>query len=532
MVKYFNWLKVNEIIMIAICSGLFNLYFIFKNGLIYSIPYLPSYVIQPLNEIDNTGSIFNISEKEVLLLIFITISYLLVFSSLSKFSLQPLIKSNRKNSFEFFFILQTSLLGLIFILLFNDFISLFIAIEIYSLSLYLLILLSPEGSNLPHTGEGVEGGFTKINTFYSILYYIFNSIGSFLLLFSFIILYYILGITSLDSLFKVINNNTLPSLPLLFIFISIFFKLGLAPFHFWAIRIYKIMDSYLLLYFIFIPKIVYIFILLKFLNLFIILQDSNFTPFLLLFLSIALISSIIGSIGGLYQNNFNLLITYSSIFNLGFFLFGLLNYFSDPSFGSLHTFEFLFIYFFNLFSLFLAFFAYSNYTSIIVTQEVWNRNIEQLNKEDNISGIYKFKNFFSNYPFLALSFVISIFSFIGLPPFSGFFAKINIFYSLINNNNNISIYFILFLFIVTLFSASLYLKFIYSIFFSPNPTSSLFTHTSFVWGVVKPQKVLINFSNLGGNINGGTYSLSLFTLVMILYPIISLYFFPYFFFIF
>lgn len=474
-----NWFKVNEIIMLIICVSLFNIYYIFRSGLIYYFPVNN-------NNIDVTNSVFKVSEKEILILLFISIAYLIMFSSdtpINKYSETPnnINREELKNSFEYFFVLFTSLLGLYFIVLFNDFTYLFLAIEVYSLSFYLLILITNFSNSRNYT--------TQTNSLYSILFFLFNSIASFLLLFSFIIIYYYYGLTSLDSFFKL---HSLPSLPLLFIFLSIFFKLGLAPFHFWTIRIYKILNNNLLVYFIFVPKVVYLFILFKFIS-----NDFYNTHIFFLFLFIALLSSIIGSIGGLYHNNFNLLITYSSIFNLGFLLFGFLSYLQLLNFGSLHLFEYLFIYLLHLISLFFAYFLFNPSHST-------NSNI--------------FSNFFlsiSSFPFFAFSFLFIIFSFIGLPPFSGFFAKLNIFISLLNIKNNMSIILILFLFIVTLFSASLYLKFIYSIFFANN-NRMIINNDLLIYNT--PQNI--------------TYFLSFFTLSLLFYPFISIYFFPYFFFIF
>ena len=497
--RLINWFKVNEIIMIIICTSLINIYPIFKSGLILYLPYYN-------DNIETTNSIFKISEKEILILLFISIAYLIIFSSYSPLTNLLTHKDIHKKvcvdqnseynfylSFEYFFVLFSSLLGLFLIVIFNDYTYLFIAIEVYSLSFYLLILVSNFSSSSNYT--------TKINSFYSILYFIFNSIASFLLLFSFILFYFLYGITSLDSFSKLISSSS--SLPFLaiIIFLSLFFKLGLAPFHFWVIRIYKIMNNNLLIYFLFVPKVVYLFIFFKFL-----LPSSllvNNMNLFNLFLFIAILSSIIGSIGGLYHNNFNLLITYSSIFNLGFLLFGFLSYFQIITFGTLHTFEYLFIYFFHLISIFFAYFLFNKSSS------------------DNSNILSNLFLSLSSSPFFALSFLFTIFSFIGLPPFSGFFAKLNIFLSLFNLNNNMSILFILFLFLVTLFSASLYLKFIYSIFFANTQSHPIHDNSNLNNELLissTPQKL--------------TYSLSFFTLSLILYPFISLYFFPYFFFIF
>lgn len=493
----YNWFKINEIIISIINISLLNLYIIFKSGLLLNIPFSTNseYYI-------DGNSILKISEKEIIILLIINLTYMIIFNNNSiQEKIYSLSLRGAYQSFEFVFILLTTLLGLNLICLSNDFINLFLSIEVYSLAVYLLILFK----------------FSKINSLYSILYFIFNTVGSFLLLFSFILLYYFTGILSFDNLERIIISNPETTLSiggvdygvnsiiytsLMLIFISLIFKLGLAPFHFWVIRVYKVLENNILLYLLFIPKLIYLFVFFKFL--FILIPTiSYFPPHFIsssfyFFLFISVLSCLIGSIAGLFHNQFNLLMSYSSIFNLGFFFFGLFHFFFyslvdhplnlDISyFYNSPLFEYLFIYLFNLLALFFAYFLY--------THKVTSFNL--------------FSAHSKKHP-LAIVFIISIFSFIGVPPFAGFFAKLNIFNHILINPNLFSFISILFLFLVTLFSASLYLKFIYALYF--NKSSSTIDSSQ-------------ELPTLPLNIS---FYLSLFTLILVLYPFISIYFTPFF----
>ena len=133
----------------------------------------------------------------------------------------------------------------------------FLALELYSLSVYLLVFKN-------------EINHTRI----SILYFLIGSISSSLILLGFSILYSQTG--SLDINYIIENLNTIieyhdNSMGIIgtgfaLFLIGLLFKLGAAPFQFWVIRVYTQMDLNILLYQSIVPKIAYIFIISKLIN--------------------------------------------------------------------------------------------------------------------------------------------------------------------------------------------------------------------------------------------------------------------------
>ena len=402
MLKY---RRLHEMVLIILIMGLLNIYDILKNVEI------------------SVYDVININEKNIIYLLLITLFFFFIFLHSNK---------SLKNSMEFEIILGLGLIGLNFIIISNDFFLFYLALELYSLSVYLLLFKNEINS-------------AKI----SILYFLLGSITSSIILLGISILYSYTG--SLDMKFiienlEIINNyHKEDSFFLgfaLFLF-GLLFKLGSAPFQYWVIRVYTQMDLKILIYQSIVPKIAYIYILSNFMN----NLTENASLFLFLLLFSAFLSLFIGPVGGITHgiNKFKRIIAYSSILHVGYLLLGIVsNYYSEAIY--LNIFQYLLIYGFNTFQFLLAFFflqSFFNYKN---------------NTRENINY---------NLPLLYFFFLISIFSFIGLPPFAGFYAKLNILLNCFYTNNILlQCFAIIFIIISTLIALFLYLKFITLLYFS------------------------------------------------------------------
>jgi NADH:ubiquinone oxidoreductase subunit 2 (subunit N) len=211
---------------------------------------------------------------------------------------------------------------------------------------------------------------------------------------------------------------------------------------------------------------------------------------------IAIISLIIGAIGGLYQIKIKRLLAFSAINHIGFLIIAL----SINNKISLESFVFYLTQYsltnINIFLIIIAF-GYINYLyPISSTNYTFNNpfmqitntfNKEILNVKSRINGTNNLSNettdlnfinqltgIFKNNSILTLSFVICLFSMAGIPPLLGFFAKQQIL------SAALSVGFI-FLSIIAIntsvISAFYYLKLIQvSTFSSSNLFSTLFTN--------------------------------------------------------
>jgi len=133
----------------------------------------------------------------------------------------------------------------------------------------------------------------------------------------------------------------------------------------------------------------------------------------------SLLSLIIGTVLGLAQVRIKRLFAYSTISHVGFILLAL----SINSIESIQAFIF-----------YLMQYSISNLNAFIILISIGfslfyytndSNDYKQLSEKENspIQLISQLKGYFYINPVLALSFAITIFSFVGIPPLIGFFAK-------------------------------------------------------------------------------------------------------------
>jgi NADH-quinone oxidoreductase subunit N len=143
------------------------------------------------------------------------------------FALKIYAKILKLYSFEIYFLLGTSILGLFFLFSSSDFINMYLSIELYSLSIYCVM------AHFKKKLVSIEAAFK---------YFVIGSISSSLLLLSISSLYAIFGTFNYYELEILLYFNTLePYNHYLFSVLSYFFislliislliKLGAAPFH-------------------------------------------------------------------------------------------------------------------------------------------------------------------------------------------------------------------------------------------------------------------------------------------------------------
>jgi NADH-quinone oxidoreductase subunit N len=456
--------KLHNIGLTILLIGLLNIYNIIKEGTILKI-----------------GQIIKIESFNIKIIIFITIvlSIIINFSSIltrefnsrgkpksltsnsSNFEVKinrgELYKESKKieekdNSIEYDLLIGFSLIGLILITLSNDLIFIYLGLELYSYAIYILILVKE----------------TILIRRISIIYLILSSLMSALILYSFSLLYKFSGSLNLEYISNIISNTTHITSNgengidyiIYLILLGFLFKLGTGPFIYWVLRVYSELSKKILWYQLTIPKFIFFILLLKFMEL---SSYNNSLIYIIYF--IAILSIIIGTIGGLFQNKDNMLLSYSSILNIGYILLSftfIINYFyissplteirnllSPTIYMELWILiQFFIVYIINLLGLFSILFLFSR-----------------------SSFIFNFRSFFSN-PFFYISqrdtsgapevcFIILILSFIGFPPLSGFFSKFYLFYSLFSYPNLTTISVLIFI-LSTLISSFFYFKFLFS----------------------------------------------------------------------
>lgn len=145
----------------------------------------------------------------------------------------PFIKKLNQKTPKFMLLYLITLISGYMAVVSNDFISLFIALEIVSASIFAMIVCFNDTQD--KRALTLEGG-TK--------YYILNLVSSAFMLFGISYIYSILGTVNFSDINTMIINKILPNAPLLNIgeilfFMAFTFKIGAYPFYVWVIDTFK-----------------------------------------------------------------------------------------------------------------------------------------------------------------------------------------------------------------------------------------------------------------------------------------------------
>lgn len=360
------------------------------------------------------------------------IKFILVFCTIFCYIIQSdYIIKQKMFSFEINILILISLLGLMLLVSSYNFIILYLAIELQSLSFYILTA-SKRKSPL-----SIEA---------ALKYFILGSIASSFILFGISIIYGVFGTLNFGNIFLILSNiyyleniNLIIGLinGLLFILTGIFFKMGAAPFHFWLPDVYEGSPNNITSFFAIVPKIAFVGLLIRFI--FDIFADISFF-FEIIFYILAVLSMLLGSLSALQQKKIKRLLAYSSISHIGFILIG----FTSNIFDSI-PYILLYIIIYIVMSINL----WTSYLSL-------NVNHKPIKYLTDLSNIFSFNKLY------AFIIIINIFSMSGIPPLAGFFSKLFLFISAIKAK-----YFglVFFSVLISILSSFYYLRIIKIIFF-------------------------------------------------------------------
>ena len=250
------------------------------------------------------GNSFVNTEFTIILKFFIVLIAFLIF-----YVSKDYLKNNNLYIFEYNILFIFSILGMMIMVSANDLMLLYLAIELQSLSLYVLVALKRDSVRASEA---------------ALKYFILGSIASAIILYGSSMVYSVTGATNYilirDTL---VNDNsfTIFSFGLILILSGIAFKLSAAPFHMWTPDVYEGSPSSITTILITLPKLAALCVLINLL----------FEPFSSLIdvwkqilIIIAILSLLIGSVSALKQENLKRLFAYSTIGNIGYVLIGII----------------------------------------------------------------------------------------------------------------------------------------------------------------------------------------------------------------
>jgi NADH-quinone oxidoreductase subunit N len=297
---------------------------------------------------------------------------------------------NGVHKYEYSVLALMATLGMMTMVSANDLMSLYVGLELQSLSLYVVAAIKRDDARASEAG---------------LKYFVLGALSSGMLLYGASLIYGFTGHTNLQEIVVAIANEG-RSIGLIFgvvfLLAGIAFKISAVPFHMWTPDVYEGAPTPVTAFFATAPKVAAMALLVR-------LVMDTFEPItrdwqqIIIFLSIA--SMVLAAFAAIGQRSLKRLIAYSSIGHVGFALVGL-------SSGTAAGIEGVSIYMAIYITMTVGLFA------CLLSLRTADGYVENI---DDLAGLSKER------PFVAAIMAILMFSLIGLPPLAGFFAKWHVF---------------------------------------------------------------------------------------------------------
>jgi NADH-quinone oxidoreductase subunit N len=290
---------------------------------------------------------------------------------------------------EYYVLTLTALLGIFVLVSANSLLTVYIGVELLALSVYALAAFDRD------SGIAAEA---------AIKYFVLGAIASGMLLYGMSLIYGLTGTLDLEQIaLKVHSPSSLGViLGLVFIVVTVAFKLGAVPFHMWLPDVYQGTPTSVTLFIGTVPKIAYFALALRLLAHGLGGVSSEWSQMLSV---LAALSLVVGNVVAIVQTNIKRLLAYSTISNVGFILLGFVAATPDGYSAALY------------------------YTLIYVVTVLGSFGVILLLSRAGYESdkLDDFKGLSQRDPLLALAMMGLLFSTAGVPPLLGFWAKLRIF---------------------------------------------------------------------------------------------------------
>jgi len=329
---------------------------------------------------DSFSSFFNF--------IFLLCGFLTIASSMD------FIKKLSSHQGEYFALLLLSMVGMMFLASAGELITLYVALELTTISLYVL------AAYLKNDSKSSEAGLK---------YLILGGVSSGLLLYGISLIFGLTGTTFLKDIKMTLITTFLTyqkigpalTLSLIFFIAGFGFKLALVPFHMWVPDVYEGAPTPITAFLSVASKAAGLAAFIRvFFRSFLIFQ----VDWVLLVAVLAALAMIIGNIIALLQTNIKRMLAYSSIAQIGYILLGVV---AATSRGVASVSFYLFVYLFANMGAFIAAITFSNTTG---SDEI-----------KDYAGLSR------RSPALAAMMAVFMLSLVGIPPLAGFTGKYYLF---------------------------------------------------------------------------------------------------------
>ncbi|MCH9005306.1 MAG: NADH-quinone oxidoreductase subunit NuoN [Proteobacteria bacterium] len=336
-----------------------------------------SYVSDPLSQILKVSAV-----------IFVAIAFL--YS-------RDYLRANEIHKGEFYLLGLIGLLGMMIMISANSLLIIYLGMETLALSLYTLVAI--DRNNVTSAESAMK-------------YFILGAIASGCLLYGISWIYGVTGSLQFHEISAAISADpSLNSLPLwfglAFLIVGIAFKFGAVPFHMWLPDVYQGARTPVTLYIASAPKLAALALFLR------ILVDGLgdlHETWAAMIMVIGVLSLLLGNFVAIVQTNIKRMLGYSTIAHVGFILLAL---FCGTELG-------------NAAALFYTL------TYLVAAAGAFGMVILLSRRGYEAENLSDFKGLNVRSPWFALMMMFLMFSMAGVPPFVGFFGKLNVISVVIN----------------------------------------------------------------------------------------------------
>ncbi|HRE70683.1 MAG: NADH-quinone oxidoreductase subunit NuoN [Candidatus Accumulibacter sp.] len=326
------------------------------------------------------------------LLVYLTVIIVLFYSR------DYILEREQMARSEYYVLALFATLGMMVMISANHFLTVYIGLELLSLSLYALVAMNRD--SVPATEAAMK-------------YFVLGALASGLLLYGMSMIYGATGtleITAVaERLYMGQANKSILVFGLVFLVSGIAFKLGVVPFHMWIPDVYHGAPTAVALLIATAPKLAAFAIVMRMLvnGLVVLAQDWQTMLILLSVLSMA-----IGNIAAIAQTNLKRMLAYSAISHMGFMLLGLVTGVvgGDARFA-------LNAYSSSMFYVITYVLTSAGTFGMILLLARGGLESDQI---DDFKGLNK------RSPWFAAVMMMMMFSMAGIPFFVGFFAKFSV----------------------------------------------------------------------------------------------------------
>ncbi|MCW5700551.1 MAG: NADH-quinone oxidoreductase subunit NuoN [Rhodospirillales bacterium] len=318
---------------------------------------------------------------------------ILIASGVSLYISQDYMEFQGIARFEYAILFLFATVGMMMMVSANDLLSLYVGLEMQSLSLY--VVATFQRDDIHSTEAGLK-------------YFVLGAIASGMLLYGSSMIYGFAGTTNFDALAQTFEHFGHAAPPvglivgLVFVLAALAFKVSAVPFHMWTPDVYEGAPTPVTAFFSVAPKIAALALFVR------VMMDpfaglsGQWQQIVVL---ISILSMVLGAFAAIGQTNIKRLMAYSSISHVGYALIGLA---AGSEAGVRSVLIYLGIYLFMNLGVFTCILSMRRGDSMVV-------------EISDLSGLSK------SHPTMALAMAIFMFSMAGIPPLAGFFGKIYVF---------------------------------------------------------------------------------------------------------